>query len=58
MNSDPHKFSLNFPMAHLNAFVSPKKTCLELSTGDTVDIDMKEIGCRRTPSRDVSNSHF
>ena len=45
-------------MAHLNAAVSPENICLDFSCGDTVDIEMKEIGRRRIPSRDLSDSHF
>ena len=36
----------------------PTKTCLEFSSGDTVDLEMKEISRRHIPYRDMSNSHF
>ena len=53
MNYDIHKYFLKFPMAHLTTGASPKKICLDFSSGDTVDLDMKEIGRRRIPSRDL-----
>ena len=58
MNFDTHKYFLNFTMSHLAAAVSPTKVCLEFSSGDTVDLEMKEIGCRHITSRDLSNSQF
>ena len=58
MNPDPQKYFLDFPMSHLTATASPTKLCLEFSSGDTVDLEMKDIGRRRIPSRDLSNSHF
>ena len=58
MNSDTHKYFLKFPMAQLTAAASPKNICLDFYSGNTVDIDMKEIGRRRIPSRYLSNSHF
>ena len=45
-------------MAHLNTADSPTKLCLDIISGDTVDIEMKEIGRRHFPFRDVSNQHF
>ena len=45
-------------MSQLTADASPKKLCLEFSSGYTVDLEMKEIGRRRIPSRDLSNSQF
>ena len=45
-------------MDHLTAAASPKKLCLEFSSYETVDIEMAEIGRRRIPSRDLSNSYF
>ena len=36
----------------------PTKLCLELSSGNTIDLEIKEIGGRCIPSRDLSNSHF
>ena len=57
-NSDPHMYFLNFPMAYLTVAVSTKKLCLEFYSRDTFDIEMKDIGCRHIPSRDLSNSHF
>ena len=39
-------------------FPKPKKMRLVFSSGDTVDLKMKEISRRRIPSRDLSNSHF
>ena len=58
VNYDPQKYFLNFPAAHLNAATSPTKICLDFSSGDTVDIEMKDIGRKRIPSRDLSNSQF
>ena len=45
-------------MAHLTSADSPTKLCIEFSSGNTVYLDMKEIGRRRIPSRELSNSHF
>ena len=45
-------------MSHLAAAASPKNIRLKFSRGDTIDIEMKEIGCRRITSRELSNSHF
>ena len=45
-------------MDHLTASASTKYICLEFSRGDTIDIEMKDIGCRSIPSRDLSNSKF
>ena len=45
-------------MDHLTTATSPTKSLLELSSGDTVDIEIKEIGRKRIHSRDSSNSHF
>ena len=45
-------------MAHLTADDSPRKLCIAFSSGDTVDIEMKEIGRGRIPSREFSNPHF
>ena len=58
MNYDPHKYFLKFPIDHLTAATSPTNLCLDFSSGDTVDIEMKDIGHRRIPYRDLSNSHF
>ena len=58
MNSDPHKYFLNSPIAHLTADTSPTKLCLDFSSGDTFDLEMKEIGRRRIHSREFSNSQF
>ena len=58
MNSDPYKFFLNFPMAHITEAISTTKLCPDFSSGDNVDIEMEYIGCRSIPSRDLSNSHF
>ena len=58
MNFDPHKYFLKFPMSQLTAAAPPTKLCLEFSSGDTVAIEMKDIGKRRIPSRDLSNSNF
>ena len=40
-------------MEHLTVDDSPTKLCLEFSSGDNVDIDMKDIGRRRITSRDL-----
>ena len=53
MNSDPHKYFLNFHMAHLTVADSPKNLCLEFYSGETVDINIKEIGRMRITSRDL-----
>ena len=58
MNYALPNYYLNFTLAHLTVATSSKKQCLDFSSGDTVDIEMKEIGLRRIPSRDLSNSHF
>ena len=53
MNSDPQNYSLKFSIDHLTEYASTTKLCLDFSSGDTVDLDMKEIGRRRIPSRDL-----
>ena len=58
VNYDTQKYLLNFHMAHITADDSPKNICLKFYNGSTVDLDMKEIGRRRIPSRDLQNSHF
>ena len=58
MNSTPHKYFLNFTMAHLTVSDSPTKLCLYITSGNTVDLKMKSIGPRRITSRYFSNSHF
>ena len=58
LNYDPHKYFLNFPMAHITADDSPKNIYLDFSSGDTVDTETKEIGRRWITSRDLSNSQF
>ena len=58
MNYDPHKYFLNFPMAHLTAAASPKNLHLDFFSGDTVNLEMKEISRRHIPSRDFPNSHL
>ena len=58
VNCYPQKYFLNFPMGNLTSAASPTRLCLEFSSGDAVDIEMKEIGCRQIPSRELSNSNF
>ena len=58
MNSTPHKYFLKFPMAQLTIDASPTKLCFDFYSGDNVDLEMKEIGCTRISSRDLSNSHI
>ena len=58
VNYDPHKYLMNFPMAHITVADSTTKIYLHFYIGDTVDVEMKEIGRRRIPSRDLSNSHL
>ena len=58
MNFSPHKYFLNFPTNDLTASYSPTKVYLEFSSGDSNDIEMKEIVRRPIPSRDLSNLHF
>ena len=41
VNSSTHKYLLEFPMERLTATASPTNLCLECSSGDTVDLDMK-----------------
>ena len=43
MNSSPYKYFLNFPMFHLTAAPYPTKLCIDFSSGDTVDLDMKKL---------------
>ena len=45
MNYDPHKYFIKFSMSHLTVAASPTKPSLDFSSGYTVDLDMKEIGC-------------
>ena len=45
-------------MSELTEVAYTTKLCLEFSSGDTVDIEMKEIGRIWITSRDLSNSHF
>ena len=45
-------------MAHLTEADSPTKLCLDFYSGETVYLDMKDIGRRRTTYIDFSNSHF
>ena len=58
VNYATHKYFLKFSIDHLTADDSPTKLYLEFSSGDTVDLDMKEICRRRIPSKDFSNSNF
>ena len=58
VNYDPHKYLMNFPMAHITVADSTTKIYLHFYIVDTVDVEMKEIGRRRIPSRDLSNSHL
>ena len=58
MISDPHTYFMRFTMSHLTAASYPTNTCLEFYSGDTVDIEMKDIGSGRINSRDSSNSQF
>ena len=58
MNYDPNKYFMNFPMAHLTAFSFPAELCIDFYSGNTVDLDMKDIGRRRITSRELTNSHF
>ena len=58
MNSDPHNNVLKFPMSHLTVSSSNTKLYIKFSSGNTVDLKMRKIGCRCIPSRDLSNSHF
>ena len=53
VNSDLHKYFMNFTMAHLTAAASPAKLCLDFLSDNTVDLDMREIGRRRIPYRDL-----
>ena len=40
-------------MAHLSAAASPTNACLDFYSVDTIDLEMKEIGRRRIPSRNL-----
>ena len=42
MNSDPHNYFLNFTIAQLTVAASPTKTCLDFSSGNNVDLEMKK----------------
>ena len=46
VNSDHHKYFLRFPMVHLTAAAYTTNLCLEFSSGNTIDLEMKEIGRR------------
>ena len=48
--SNTHKYFLNFMITHLTADAYTWKLCLEFSSGDTVDLKMKKIGCRHIPT--------
>ena len=41
VNYYPYKYILNFPMTHLTVAASLTKLCLDFSSGDIVDIEMK-----------------
>ena len=41
VNSDAHKYFLNFPMSRITVDAFPTKLCLEFYSGDTVDLEMK-----------------
>ena len=58
MNSYPHNYFLNFSISQVTVAASTTKLYPDFSSGNNVDLDMKEIGHRRIPSRDFSNSHF
>ena len=58
VNFDPHKYFVKISVDHLTVAASTTDICLDFSSGDTVDLEMKENGCRRIPSREFSNSHF
>ena len=51
MNYDTEKYFLNLPIAHLTVADFTTKICIDFSSGDTVHIEMKEIGRRRIPFR-------
>ena len=53
VKSAPQKYFLNFLMSCLTVGYSHTKLCVNFSIGDTVGIDMKEIGCRHSSSRDL-----
>ena len=46
LNSDTHKYFLNFPISHPLVYDSTTNRCLNFSIGGTVDLDMKEIDRR------------
>ena len=46
VSSDPHKYFLKFPMDHLTVADHPTNIYLDFSSGDTIDIEIKEIGYR------------
>ena len=58
VNSAPHKYFLTFPIVHLTAATYTKNICLDFSSANTVDLEVKEIGRRCIPSSNLSNSHF
>ena len=53
VKSSPKNYFMNLPISHLNAAASPKNMCLDLSSGETVSIERREIGHKRSPSRDL-----
>ena len=55
MNSASYKHFLTFSMDHLNEAASTIKPCIDFSGGETIDIEMKEMGRRRIPSGYLSN---
>ena len=55
VNSYPHKYFLYFPFPHRTVSASPTKLCIGFSSGNTVDLEMKKIGHRCIPHRDLSN---
>ena len=47
----PHKYFLNFKIAHLTEVDSTIKIWLDFSSGETIDLEIKEVGHKRSPSR-------
>ena len=41
VNPDPYKYLLKFTTEHLTVADSPTKLCFDLSSDDTIDLEMK-----------------
>ena len=57
LDYDKHKDPPKFPMSHLTTTDSLTKLYLDFSSGDTINLKIREIGHRSIPSGYLSNSH-